>query len=190
MKAPKSNKGDFKTVPAGNHVARLYRLLHIGTVPEVYMGEDKMTNKIMLGFELPNEKAVFTTEKGEEPFVISREFTLSMNEKANLRKIVEGMLGTTFSDDDADEFDIESLIGQTCLLNVVHKKSEKSGNDYALIMSASPLPKGMEAPEKYNEAQILDYSKWDEKLFMSLPQFLKDKIRASEEFKKKGEENW
>lgn len=188
MKAPKSKGGDFKTVPAGNHVARLYRLLHIGTVPEVYMGEDKMTDKIMLGFELPNEKAVFTAEKGEEPFVISREFTLSMSEKANLRKIVEGMLGTTFNDDEAYEFDVESLIGQTCLLNVVHKKSEKSGNDYALIMSASPLPKGMEAPAAYNKAQVLDYDKWNEDLFMSLPGFLKEKIRASEEYKKKGEQ--
>lgn len=180
---PPKNQSTYELVPAGNHVARCYRVIHIGTIPETYMGEEKMMNKIMIGFELLNEKKVFKEERGEEPYVISREYTFSMNEKSNLRKMIEGMYGIVFHNEEAEAFDFLNLIGEACLVNVVHKKSGK-GNDYAVITGASPIPKGMEVPKGYNKAQKLDYGDgWDEKFFESLPPFIKDKMAKSKEFK-------
>lgn len=181
----KANKTEstFELTPAGNHVARVYRVLHIGTAPEMYMGEEKMSNKIMIGFELCNEKKVFKEEKGEEPFVISKEFTLSMGSKSNLRKFIESMYGIALQDEEAYAFDITSLISEPLLLNVIHKISAK-GNTYADVKGASPIPKGMSVPEMHNPAQSLDYEKFDEKIFESLPNFLKDKIAKTDEFKK------
>jgi hypothetical protein len=46
------------------------------------------------------------------------------------------------------------LLGEACLLNVVH--TEKGGNTYANIQGASPLPKGMTAPELVDETRSLD----------------------------------
>jgi hypothetical protein len=182
IKATKQ-ESTFELVPIGNHLARVYRVIHIGTAPEAYMGEEQMMNKILIGFELCNEKKVFKEEKGEEPLVIGREFTLSMGKKSNLKKFVENMLGVALQDEEAYSFDIASLIGEACLLNVIHKVSGK-GNTYALIQGASPVPKGMIVPAQHNPAQKLDYEKFDEELYKSLPEYIRTKIGKTEEFKK------
>jgi hypothetical protein len=54
-------------------------------------------------------------------------------------------------------------------LNVVH--TEKDGNTYANIEGASPLPKGMVAPEMVNEKRLIDINcPWDE--INALPDFI------------------
>jgi hypothetical protein len=66
------------------------------------------------------------------------------------------------------------------LLNVVH--TEKDGNTYANIQGASPLPKGMEAPELFNTPRLVDINStpWDE--INALPDFILKKMYSSEEF--------
>jgi hypothetical protein len=152
LQAPKTKS--FDPVPKGNHVARLYQIIHIGTVPTTWQGETKMTDKVRLTFELSNERKVF--KKGDEakPYSVSREFTFSMGKKASLRSFVEGFGGTALHDDEAYNFDLEKLLGEACLLNVVH--TERDGNTYANIAGASPLPKGMDAPTLVNEAKLID----------------------------------
>lgn len=75
-----------------------------------------------------------------------------MHSKSKLRRFVEGMLGTVLFDKEAGNFDFESLLGQECMLNVVHE--EKNGNVCANIAGASPLPRGMDAPALVNEKMI------------------------------------
>lgn len=184
LQAPKQ-ESNYEIVPVGNHYARVYRVIHIGTIPEMYMGESKMNDKVMIGFELVNKKKVFREERGEEPFVISKEYTLSMGSKANLRKLIENMLGVALLDSEANSFDVFSIIGQPCLLNVVHQKSKKTGKEYAEIKGASPIPEGTIMPEGHNYAQKLAFgAEWSEEVFDSLPNFIKDKIKSSEQYKK------
>jgi hypothetical protein len=182
LKAPATNK-DFEIVPVGNHAARLYRIIHLGVIPGEYMGEAKETDTILLGFELPNETKVFKEGEEPKPFVISQEYTLSMSAKSNLRKLVESILGTTFEDDDAaSDFDIYSLIGSPCLLNVVHKTSQ-AGREYAKIMNGTPLPKGMEIPAPINEPFILDFEdNWSQEKFDKQPEYLRKKITSSKNY--------
>src|SRR3954447_9416571 len=86
--APKQKAHD--PVPAGNHVARLYQIIHVGTVPSTYKGEARMSDQIRLTFELCNEKKEFKEGEGEKPLSISTRFeTYSMGKKSNLRKLVE-----------------------------------------------------------------------------------------------------
>ena len=59
-------------VPAGVFPARCYKLQHFGTVPDTYMGEHKMVNKLRIDWELPTETKVFDPEKGEQPLSISK----------------------------------------------------------------------------------------------------------------------
>ena len=91
-------------VPAGNFPARCYKIIHYGTIPTSYMGESKMTNTIRVDFELPTEMRVFDEEKGEQPLSISKEYTLSMNEKANLCRDLESWRGKKFTDEEAVNF--------------------------------------------------------------------------------------
>jgi hypothetical protein len=138
-----------------------------------------MTDKIRLTFDLCNETKVFKEGEEAKPFSISREFTYSFNVKGNLRAFIEGMIGTKLHDDEAYGFNLEDLLGDPCLLNVVH--TEKEGNVYSNIQNASPLPKGMKAPELVNETRSIDINSTPANVIDELPEFLKKKMYASEE---------
>jgi hypothetical protein len=152
----------------------------IGTLMEEYQGRVDEKMKIRLTFELPTETKVFKEENGPQPRVISEEYTLSLGEKSNLRPIVEGIVGK-LSEEAAKAFDIESLVGKSCLLNITHKPSKK-GVMYEHIASTSPLIKGMEKPAQVNPSRIQTFQNWDQAYFDNLPQFIKDKIISSHEY--------
>ena len=170
-------------IPAGNYVARCYQMIHIGTIEEVILGEKKILNKVRIGWELPTELKVFSEEKGEQPLVISDEFTLSMNEKAKLRKFLASWRGKDFTEDEAKCFDVTNLLGKTCMLNIIHKPSKKDAStSYAVISSVSPMPKGVAAPDAINDLFVLDYDNFDSAKFNSLPDFIKAKMQNSLEY--------
>jgi hypothetical protein len=176
MQPPK--KQTFDVVPAGNHVARLYQIIHIGTVLTIGQFGEKMQDKVRLTFELCNEKKEFKAGEGEKPFSVSREFTYSYHSKGLLRPFVDGMTGTKMRD---DEFpDLEALLGDACLLNVVHDVKETG--TYANIQNASPLPKGMEAPALVNETRVFDINTITLEELNKLPEFIQKKMRSSEEY--------
>lgn len=183
LQAPKNSiKRD--PAPAGTHLARCYQLIQIGTVQEEYMGKPTMMNKIRLSFELPSEMKKFKEDEPEKPIAVHKEYTFSMGPKANLRKLVEGIIGTTLKDDEAYAFDVEGLVGMACILNVKHVTSAK-GNVRAEIASAAPLMKGMICPPQINPTNVLTYNSWSDEKFQKLPDFLKEKLMLSQEFKNK-----
>lgn len=177
-----NNGGSYTPMAQGNYVARCYQMIEIGTVQEDFQGEKKTQKKVRLGFEFPTETKVFKEENGEQPFVLSREFTLSMHEKSSLRKFLEAWRGKSFTDQEAKSFDITILIGKSCMINVVHKESEKGVR--ANISSVGAMPKGLECPKQINETQLLSYDNFNINLFESFPDFIKDKIKTSVEYKK------
>ena len=176
-------------VPAGTYPARLYKIIHYGTIPDTYMGQQKLTNKIRFDWELPTEMRVFDPDKGEQPLSISKEYTLSMNENANLCKDIESWEGKKFTlDEEAEAYDLTELIGRDCMINVAHKVAAGSGNTYAYIASISPMPKGMECPLPINPPFIWDYdANFDDSILEGMHDFFKDKIKSSAEYQAKME---
>jgi hypothetical protein len=177
-----SNGKTFAPVEAGNFVARCYSMVHIGTIPEEYKGEKKETNKVRLTFELPTETKVFREENGEQPYVISKEFTLSLHEKASLRKFLESWRGKGFTEQEASHFDVSKLLGKPCMLNIIHK-TKLDGSIRADISSVSPIPKGLTCPPAVLPILIFSVNQFDPEIFETLPEFLRDKIRSSREYK-------
>jgi hypothetical protein len=169
-------------IPAGTYAARCYQMIEIGTVKETILGTEKTLTKVRVGWELPTETRVFKEENGEQPFVISKEFTLSMNEKANLRKSLESWRGKGFTEDEAKGFDITKLLGQPCMLNIIHKPSKDGSRHYEEIAGIMPMPKGMQCPPQVNKSFVLSYDSFDLNLFESLPDFIKDKMKLSAEY--------
>lgn len=180
LQAPQSNI-QRTLVPAGTHIARVVGLIHIGTVKENYLGEEKLQSKIRLTFEFPEETHVFREGEDAKPLVQSQEYTLSMGKKSNLRPIVEGIIGVSLTDEEAKSFNFEILLGMACLVSIKHATTAK-GVEYAKISSTSKLMKGQAAKEAYNALQILTYEKWDEVVFNSLPIFIKEKMATSLEY--------
>ena len=177
------NKTEYAIVPAGNHVARVYSIIHIGTSVKDTQYGPRTINAVRVTWELPNETKEFKDGEGERPFSISEEYNLVYGEKSKLRSIVEGMKADIMSDDGF--MDIEKLMGTVCLLNIQHKTTVK-GTTYANVVSAAPLPKGMNVPDPVNDPFILNYTdKWSQDDFDKLPDFLKGKMYDTDEYKKK-----
>lgn len=176
--------GNREIIPADNHVARCYQLIDMGTADEVYPDGKTKANvrKIRIGFELPNELRVFNPDNGEQPFVISKEYNYSLYVSAPLRKDLKAWRSKDFTEEEAETFDIAKLIGAACMLNIIHYESKKGGT-YAQIAGITPIPKGMKCPAQINKSEILAFDEWDEALFEKQPDFIKDRIKASAEYK-------
>lgn len=170
-------------IPAGNYVARCYQMIEIGTISEFVLGKPVTQKKVRIGWELPTELKVFDAAKGEQPLVISKEYTLSMNEKANLRKDLKSWRGKDFTEKEAAAFDITKLLGAACMLNIIHKpKANDPTSFYEQIAGITPVPKGMTMPAAINKVFVLSYDAFDEEKFNSLPDFLKTKMVSSSEY--------
>ena len=179
----KNKTVEFDPIDAGSYVARVWQMIEIGNIAGF---QGAIQNKVRIGFELPTEMKVFNPEKGEQPRVISQEYTLSFHEKSKLRKVIEACDPNALKvgeDGFLEEFDIEALIGKECLITIAHKAS-KEGNQFAYINGVTRLPKGMVCPKAINEPIVLSYDKWKQEIFDALPDFLKDKIKSSQEYQR------
>lgn len=169
-------------IPAGNYIARCYQMIEIGTVKETIMGKEKILPRVRIGWELPTELKVFKEENGEQSMVISKEYTLSMAEKANLRIALKSWRGKDFTEEEARKFDITKLLGVPCMLNIIHKLSKDGTRVYEEISGITPLPKGIICPEQINPTFVLSYDDFDVQRFDKLPDFIKNKMVTSVEF--------
>jgi hypothetical protein len=114
--------------------------------------------------------------------IISKEFTLSMHEKASLRKFLESWRGKGFTEEEAKSFDVTKLLGAACMISILHKV--KDGKTYAEISSVSAIPKGMVCPPSINENFEFNYDPFDQDKFLSLPEWLRKKMETTPEYKK------
>jgi hypothetical protein len=181
----KKPEGDFRRVEPGNYVARCYKMIEIGTVEETFNGETKRAKKVQLTWELPTEMEIFHEEKGYEPYVVSKTYTLSLHEKSNLRKDLESWRGQGFTEAEAQGFDITKLLGVPCMLNIIHRPGKVDpSKTYVEISSISRIPKGLECPSALNPSVRLEYDNWDAETFDGLSDRMKELIQSSEEYKK------
>lgn len=179
LTAPVGGGGERKICPQGMHVARCYQIIDLGTTEQGgnYPGKKR---KVQFLFETPYETAVFSEESGEQPYYLRATYTLSMNEKAILRKDVASWIGKKMNDEQAAQFDVFSLLGKECQVNVVH--TSKGENTYANITAITPLAKGMSCPAPVNPIVAFSAAQPDMNVFSTLPQFIQDKIKESDEF--------
>ena len=168
----------FEPIPEGSYAARLYQIIHVGNVEG---WEQQIQNKVRLTFEIPELTREFKEGEGEKPLVISKEYTLSTHEKANLRKVIEALVGTALSEKEAEDFDVEKLVGDTGLLTIKQKTGDRG--KYAYVDSVTVLPKSMKCGKQVNKNKVQNYDDFDEEFHASLPDFLREKIESSEEYR-------
>ena len=120
------------------------------------------------------------------PFSISREYTASIGDKANLRKDLEAWRGRPFSAEELRNFSLENVLGAPCLLGIVHKPSKDNSKVYANVGSIMALPKGMPSPELVNPAVKFDIGTFDQKVFDGLSSYVQKKILMSKELEEGG----
>lgn len=177
MKAPIVQR---TLAPQGTFPARIYSIIYMGTVKGEYKGTPTESYKVRISWELPTKTHVFKEGEQARPFSVSKEVTLSMGSKSSLRPLVEGILGISFTDDDAKSFDVDELLGKECLLSLSHKESPNG--KYVAINSTAQLPEGMTCPPAVNPQKILGYDRFDKEYFSTLPKFIREKMEKTPEY--------
>lgn len=167
--------------PAGSHMGRCYGVIDLGT--HINPQHGSKARKVLLQWELPGERHVFSQEKGEEPFVVSRQFTLSLNEKGALRPFLVAWRGVDFTPEELNKFDIAKLANQPCMVTVIHKRD--GDKVYANVSQVAKLPRQMgECPPCHNKVTVLSLDKdFEPEVFDALPEWVKKKIQDSPEYK-------
>lgn len=76
--------------------------------------------------------------KTKKRFLATKNYTLSLHEKANLRRDLESWRGRKFKEDELKKFDLEKLIGANCQLSIAHNIKDE-GETYANIQAIVPI---------------------------------------------------
>ena len=181
-----SSGSDFKLPPAGSFLASLYRIIDIGTQTTEWMGKKKMQRKIIAMFELhgeDNDGQPLQTAEGK-PLIVSKRYTLSLDEKATLRKDLEAWRGKAFTQEELDGFNLEVLLGKCCMVSITH--STYDGKEYANIAGISQVPaalKKLGEPVGVNELLIFTLDPFDQDKFSKLSEGMQGVIKKSAEYR-------
>ena len=184
--AKDSGDGSFTPVPPGMHLARCYRIVDLGTQKSEYQGQIKHLQKVMIQFEVHGEDdkgKALVTNKGE-PMSISKNYTLSLAEKATLRKDLQAWRGRDFTPEELRGFELKNILGAWAMISVA-KSIGNNGKEYTNIMSVNPVPvtiKKAGLPEAFNKTAMFAISNPDMEVFEALSNGLRDKIKASPEW--------
>jgi len=179
----------FTPVPSGMHLARCYRVVDMGTQKSSWQGTDKYQRKVMVQFEIHSEDAdgkPLLTDKGD-PLSISKNYTLSLAERATLAIDLESWRGAAFTSDERKGFDLNNVLGKWAMLNVI-KSVGNDGKEYTNIDSINPVPaqvKKAGLPEGHNEAKLFSIDNADMEMYESFSDRLKQKIAESPEWQHK-----
>ena len=140
-----------------------------------FNGEEKWNRKVRLTWEMPNELRVFNPEKGEQPMVISRKFTLSYHDKSTLKPFLK-----SWGIDTNVNYDITELLGKPCILSIGHYTNTE-GNTFATVTGITAPMKWMPIPEQINPSFELSLYEFNAEKFKTLPDFLQWEIAKSTE---------
>lgn len=165
---------------AGVYIATCYQLIDLGI--QYNKTFDKRQAKVQIVWKIAGE----TIKIGDEEYdrTISKEYSLSLNEKSNLTKDLEAWRGKKFSDEELNGFDLINILGKSCQMSVV--EVEKNGKKYNEISAIMALSKGTEAP-KLLETQIFDFTdKTTWYNFKNVAKWLQEKIKKADNYEISG----
>ena len=187
LTAKDSGGGSFTPVAPGMHLARCYRIVDMGTQKSEYQGKVNHLQKVMIQFEVHGEDDngnALVTAKGE-PMSISKNFTLSLAEKATLRKDLQTWRGRDFTTDELRGFEMKNVLGAWAMITAA-KSVGNNGKDYTNIVSINPVPVAIKKaglPEGFNKLAMFVIETPDMELLETFGNGLREKIMSSPEWR-------
>jgi hypothetical protein len=147
----------------------------------------KEQHKIRIGFEIFGEDdngnpLTIDMDGKMMPSTISKTYTLSLHEKAGLRKDLAAWRGRDFTEEEAKAFDVSKLINAYCMVNVT--TSENNGKTYTNIAGLTPLPQALKnaKPAPVHDPVMFDLDQPEWEIFQRLHEKLQETIKKSPEF--------
>lgn len=165
---------DFESVQPGTHLARCVGLIGIGTREKEWQGKSRLSNEIIITWELPHE--LMTDGR---PFIISQFYTRSLADKANLRHALKNWRGRDFTSEELVAFEMKNVLDKGCQVVCA-----ENANGKVRVTSVAGLPKGTNLPDRSNEIRYFDVEEWDagefEKLSDRMQAMVEDSIEYAE----------
>lgn len=124
----------YETPPVGLQGAVCVNWFDIGFQPGM---EGKIAHKIVALFELAERKS------DGKRFLVTKLYTASLNEKANLRKDLASWRTRDFTSEELAGFELDNTIGKSCQLNLV--ADTRNGSTYVNVQTVLPAAKGLPA---------------------------------------------
>lgn len=172
----------------GEYPARLYQIIQIGRQLFSKNGREWYSPQIIVGFEFPT--LAFENQDGVKIGPV-RSLTcfLSMNPSRNgqmgLREIIDSLRGSDeYTEEELEQFDISKYLGAKCMVTL--DSVESKGQVYQNIVAIRPAKKEEYAVEKDVTERTLTLVTTDDFsniANLQIPNWIKDKIMASEEYK-------
>lgn len=139
----------YAPAPSGVHHGVCVDVVDMGILEVTYAGATKKQHKVRLVWQIDE-----TDPTTNERFIAQKRYTLSLSEKATLRKDLESWRGKAFTREEEMGFDLEKLIGINAFINVI--QVQKEGKTYANVAVIMPLKKGMPKMEAEKYVRLKD----------------------------------
>jgi hypothetical protein len=167
-------------VPAAVYNAVCYMVMDLGTHFDKKFS--KHSHSVLIGWELPTERIIIEKDgvKHDLPRAISKKYTLSLHEKAALRKDLQTWRGKMFTEEEAKGFDLNNLLGKSCMIQVIHEKNGET--TYANVGAIMPIMKGVTPLVAENPLRFYSIDDNRDVIPDGTPQWIIDQIRSSEEW--------
>lgn len=177
----KDEKGaSIPPLPTDVYMGTCYAIVDLG----VQYSEkfDKRQQKVQIIWKIAGEKVIVGDEELDR--TISKEYSLSLNEKSNLTKDLEAWRGKKFSDEELQGFDLINILNKSCQISIL--ESEKNGKKYNDIAGIMALAKGMQAQVLTDTMvfDLTDNSTWNK--YKDIPKWIQDKIKKAENYEASG----
>lgn len=171
---------NIPTLGTGVYMGTCYGLVDLG----IQYNEkfDKSQAKVQVIWKIAGEKVTIGDEELDR--TISKEYSLSLNEKSNLTKDLEAWRGKKFSDEELQGFDLINIMNKSCQISII--ETEKNNKKYNEISAIMALAKTME-PQVLVETLLFDFSDnatWNR--FKDVPKWIQEKIKKAENYESSG----
>ena len=170
----------FEPIAEGTHLAVCNMLVDLGMQYSEKFG--KSNRKVLIGWEIPDEVIEIDGEKHGRS--ISKRYTASLNEKSSLRKDLASWRGRDFTAEELAAFDLNNIVGTSCLINVIHKEGT-NGKIYANIGGIMKLPKGMPKAMPSEPAIVFDLDNDPLDSIDNLPDWIAEEIKRSSTYEER-----
>jgi len=176
---------EVELIPEDTYVGVCFSIVDLGTHKNNISG--KPQRQILISFELPEHVRYYEIdgEMTESPSVQSNFYTLSLNEKANLRKDLEAWRGKAFSQEQLNGFELTVLLGKSCQLSIIHT-TKQDGSVRSKINAIMKLPKSVTPPtETFNPIVFFSFDDMDpeaEPQLPDVPEWVQNIILKSDEW--------
>lgn len=178
--ASDSGGKDFKKVPPGCHFAICNMVVDLGTQESTYKGQKKTQPKVYIRWEVPDERVSYTKDGKdiEGPCSIGTMYTLSLSQKALLRRDLENWRGKLFTEAELKGFDITVLAGKSCQIIVQHSEDGKYANVTGVMAVSKDQKERAKGAKSEVGVMVFSLSDPDDDVFERLPNWIKEKIEG------------